>query len=146
MKRFHVHLAVEDLDANVAFYSKLFGAEPSVRKPDYAKWMLEDPRLNFAISSRGATAGVNHLGFQAGDEDELAELEARACAADAGGVEERGAACCYASGNKYWVTDPQGIPWEQFHTLGDIPVFGTANAGTGTPAQGGGCAPGKFCG
>jgi hypothetical protein len=151
MNRFHVHMAVEDLDANLLFYGRLFGREPDVRKADYAKWMLDDPRLNFAISSRGATPGVNHLGLQAEDAEELAVLEARARAADANGVEERDAACCYASGNKYWVTDPQGIAWEHFHTLGDIPVFGSAASGSGAPETKGGCctpaaaAPPKAC-
>lgn len=141
MKRFHVHLAVNDLDANLTFYSRLFGAEPSVCKPDYAKWMLDDPRINFAISARGAAVGVNHLGLQAEDEAELDEIEARARSADADGIEERGAACCYAAGNKYWVTDPQGIAWEHFHTLGDIPVFGSATEGSGAPTDERGCAP-----
>ena len=159
MNRFHVHMAVDDLDANIVFYSRLFGQAPTVRKPDYAKWMLEDPRVNFAISCRGAPAGIDHLGLQAGDENALAQLESRARAADANGIEERGAACCYASGDKYWVTDPQGIAWEHFHTLGDIPVFGSAATGTGSPdsaccapaapAQSSGstqcCTPAKSC-
>lgn len=141
MKRFHVHLAVDDLDGNIAFYSRLFGADPDVRKSDYAKWMLDDPRINFAISARGAAVGVNHLGLQAEDESELAEIEARARSADANGIEERGAACCYAAGNKYWVTDPQGVAWEHFHTLSDIPVFGSAAEGSGAPTGDRGCAP-----
>ncbi len=123
MKRFHVHLHVEDLDRSIAFYSKLFAAEPTRRESDYAKWMLDDPRINFAISTRGAAAGIDHLGIQADDPDELAVLKARAEAAD-GVLEDEGATtCCYARSEKHWVTDPQGIAWEHFHTLGDIPVF-----------------------
>jgi catechol 2,3-dioxygenase-like lactoylglutathione lyase family enzyme len=124
MKRFHVHLHVEDLAKSIAFYAKLFAAEPTRREDDYAKWMLDDPRLNFAISTRGATPGVDHLGFQTDDADELAALKARAEAADLALLDEGTTACCYARSEKHWVTDPQGIAWEQFHTLGDIPVFG----------------------
>ncbi len=124
MKRFHVHIAVPDLGQSIAFYSKLFGAAPDVAKTDYAKWMLDDPRVNFAISARGAASGVNHLGFQVGSEEELSGLREQAEKADLGAVEEAGAACCYANSNKHWITDPAGIPWETFHTLGEIPVFG----------------------
>lgn len=124
MKRFHVHLAVDDLDASIRFYSTLFGAEPTVRHPDYAKWMVEDPRLNFAISQRGSQPGLNHLGFQLDSDEELDGMRARLSAADAGLTEERDAHCCYAVSDKYWVTDPQGIAWETYHTLGSIPVFG----------------------
>lgn len=126
MKRFHVHVAVPNLDQSIAFYSKMFGVEPTVTKPDYAKWMLEDPRVNFAISARGATQGVNHLGFQVDNEDELTAMRNQAEKADLGAVEETGAACCYASSNKHWITDPAGIAWETFHTLGEIPVFGAS--------------------
>ncbi len=124
MKRFHVHLSVENLDHSIRFYSALFGAPPSVQKPDYAKWMLDDPRVNFAISARGAEAGVNHLGFQVESEGELAELRGRVDAAEIAAQDQVGAACCYARSDKYWVRDPQGLPWETFHTLSDIPVFG----------------------
>lgn len=123
MKRFHVHLHVADLEQSIGFYSKLFAAEPTRRESDYAKWMLDDPRLNFAISTRGATPGVDHLGFQTDDGAELAELKARAEAADMALLDEGATTCCYARSEKHWVTDPQGIAWEQFHTLGDIPVF-----------------------
>lgn len=123
MKRFHVHAHVADLAASIAFYSKLFGAEPTRVESDYAKWMLDDPRLNFAISSRGGAPGIDHLGFQADSEQELGELKARARAADAPLEEEGATTCCYARSDKHWVTDPQGIAWEQFHTLADIPVF-----------------------
>lgn len=129
MKRFHVHLSVPDLAASVRFYSGLFGAPPSVEKPDYAKWMLDDPRVNFAISQRSARAGLNHLGFQADDPEELAAIRARFDAAQAGSVvAEAGAHCCYALSDKHWVTDPQGIAWEGFHTLDTIPLFDAAGA------------------
>jgi catechol-2,3-dioxygenase len=123
MKRFHVHLNVEDLAQSVAFYSKLFGAEPTRVEADYAKWMLEDPRINFAISTRGSKAGIDHLGFQADSAEELAELKARAQSADVALLDEGATSCCYAESEKHWVTDPQGIAWEHFHTLGNIPVF-----------------------
>ncbi len=126
MKRFHVHAHVEDLQASIAFYSKLFGAEPARREADYAKWMLEDPRLNFAISTRGGKPGVDHLGFQTDTEEELGELKTRAREADMALLDEGQTTCCYARSDKYWLTDPQGIAWEQFHTLGDIPVFSEA--------------------
>jgi len=125
MKRFHVHVGVENLERSIVFYSGLFGTEPTVRKPDYAKWMIDDPRVNFAISQRGSgTVGVNHLGLQAESDDELAGLRDRFAAADASSVvDEPGVHCCYAKGDKHWVTDPQGIAWEAFHTLESIPFF-----------------------
>jgi lactoylglutathione lyase len=123
MKRFHVHVHVEDLAKNVAFYSKLFAAEPARLETDYAKWMLDDPRINFAISMRGGEPGVDHLGFQTDDAEELAELKARAQAAEFGVLDEGQTSCCYAQSEKHWVTDPQGIAWEHFHTLANIPVF-----------------------
>ena len=137
MKRFHVHLSVPDLAASVRFYSGLFGAAPTVAKPDYAKWMLDDPRVNFAISARGAgTTGLNHLGFQVDSDDELAGVRERFAAADASTtVAEAGAHCCYARSDKHWVQDPQGIAWEAFHTLEGIPVWG----GGADAAQGAGC-------
>ena len=124
MKRFHVHLAVDDLAANIRFYSTVFGQPPSVEKVDYAKWMLDDPRINFAISSRGLKPGVDHLGFQVESEEELAELRGSVGKAEIAALDQAGAACCYAKPDKYWITDPQGIAWETFHTLGDIPAFG----------------------
>lgn len=123
MKRFHVHAHVEDLQASIAFYSRMFGAEPTRIESDYAKWMVEDPRINFAISTRGDSRGVDHLGIQTDSEEELIELKARAQAADMALQDAGETTCCYAHSDKYWVTDPQGIAWEQFHTLGDIPVF-----------------------
>lgn len=123
MKRFHVHAHVENLPQSIAFYSKMFGAAPSRVERDYAKWMLEDPRLNFAISTRGAKPGVDHLGIQTDIEEELAELKASARAAEMALLDEGETSCCYARSDKYWLTDPQGIAWEQFHTLASIPVF-----------------------
>jgi catechol 2,3-dioxygenase-like lactoylglutathione lyase family enzyme len=124
MKRFHVHVAVDDLDANVRFYSTVFGASPTVLKTDYAKWMLEDPRVNFAISKRGLKTGLDHLGVQVDSDEELAKLREQIGRAEVAALEQKDASCCYARSDKYWTTDPQGIAWETFHTLGDIPVFG----------------------
>ena len=131
MKRFHVHAYVENLDASIAFYSKLFGTAPSRQELDYAKWMLEDPRINFAISSRGGQPGIDHLGIQADTDDELAELKGRAREADAALLDEGSTTCCYARSEKHWVTDPQGIAWEQFKTLDNIPVFNEASSAAG---------------
>jgi len=143
MKRFHVHVAVSNLEEGIAFYSKAFGNEPTVRKSDYAKWMLEDPRLNFAISSRGGKPGVNHLGFQLDSDEEFKAMHAQLAAADAGLVEEIGANCCYAKSDKYWVTDPQGVAWETYHSLGSIPRFGAdAVEHASAPAATACCAPG----
>ncbi|SRR5258705_8417526 len=124
MKRLHVHVSVADLADSIRFYSTLFGAEPAVLKDDYAKWMLEDPRVNFAISTRRQPVGVNHLGFQVDNEEELRGMRAQLAAADARMIEENEQPCCYARSDKYWVTDPSGIAWETFHTLGGIPVYG----------------------
>ena len=128
MKRFHVHAHVSDLEASIAFYSKMFAAEPSRVENDYAKWMLDDPRINFAISTRGSRLGVDHLGIQTDSEEELAALKTQAQAADLTLLDVGETTCCYARSDKYWVTDPQGIAWEQFHTLGSIPVFGESPA------------------
>ena len=128
MKRFHVHLSVENLQQSIAFYSKLFGAEPSRQECDYAKWMLEDPRINFAISTRSNKVGLDHLGFQADSDEELSNMKARAMAADMALINEGETSCCYAASDKYWLTDPQGIAWEQFHTLANIPVFSEKQA------------------
>ena len=136
MKRFHVHAHVENLTASIAFYSKLFAAEPTRTEVDYAKWMLEDPRINFAISTRGSKPGVDHLGFQTDDAQELAELKSRAEAADLVLLDQGETSCCYARSEKHWVTDPQGIAWEHFYTLDTIPVFGEGTKRTETPASG----------
>jgi hypothetical protein len=138
MKRFHVHVAVPSLGDGIRFYSALFGAEPTVRKVDYAKWMIDEPRINFAISQRGGVAGVNHLGFQVDSGEELEALHANLEAADRAVVADKGANCCYARSDKYWVTDPAGIAWESFHSLGSIPMFGASNE---DQAEGGCCVP-----
>lgn len=125
MKRFHVHVAVRDISRSIVFYNKLFGQLPSMERQDYAKWMLEDPRLNFAISSRGHAAGVNHLGFQADSTEELKSLKVLAEAASAGQVLDQGeTACCYAKSEKHWTVDPQGLAWEHFHTMSEAKEFG----------------------
>ena len=139
MKRFHVHVAVEDLAANIRFYSTVFGAPPAVEKPDYAKWMLEDPRINFAISQRGAKAGVDHLGFQVDSDDELSALRQQVALAEIAAHDQPDAACCYARSDKYWITDPQGIAWETYRTLGEAEIFG-ADVKTADPA-GACCSP-----
>ena len=128
MKRFHVHVSVEDLAHSLKFYSALFGAEPSVVKDDYAKWMLEDPRINFAISQRGAAIGVDHLGFQVDSAEELATLQTQYQAADLAAISEPGMACCYAESDKHWARDPSGIAWEGYHTLATIPTFNRGEA------------------
>jgi catechol 2,3-dioxygenase-like lactoylglutathione lyase family enzyme len=128
MKRFHIHLSVQDIAESIRFYSKLFGTAPSVTKDDYAKWMLDDPRINFAISRRGHALGVNHLGFQVDSDAELDRLREQVAQADISALDEKGANCCYARSNKYWIEDPQGIPWETFHSLNEIPIYGEDRA------------------
>ena len=125
MKRFHVHVSVHDLEQSIRFYSALFGAEPAVKKPDYAKWMLEDPRINFAISNRRTKAGIDHLGLQAENGGELEEIGTRLAQADVSTTAQKDANCCYAKSDKYWTVDPQGIAWESFHTLDSVPLYGT---------------------
>lgn len=137
MKRFHVHVTVDDLAANVRFYSAAFGAAPTVQEADYAKWMIEDPRINFAISARGRKSGIDHLGIQVDSEEELTALRAQVAAAEIAAQDQPQAECCYALSNKYWTTDPQGIAWETYHTLASIPVFGATSrreADSSTPA------------
>jgi catechol 2,3-dioxygenase-like lactoylglutathione lyase family enzyme len=147
MKRLHIHVAVEDLAESVRFYSALFAAAPTVAKPDYAKWMLDDPRVNFAISARGGASGVQHLGIQVEDAAELAEVFGRLAAAGRPVLEEAGATCCYARSEKQWVSDPQGVPWETFLTHGESTVYGDGGALGRLAAVGGGgdasacCAP-----
>ena len=128
MKRLQVHVSVDDLARSVRFYSTLFSAEPTVLKPDYAKWMLEDPRVNFAISTGSGEAGISHLGIQAEDEGELAEVYERLSRAERPVVEEKGATCCYARSDKQWIADPQGVPWETFFTHGTATVYGQSGA------------------
>ena len=124
MKRLHVHVAVHDLQQSIRFYSALFGAEPAVKKDDYAKWMLEDPRVNFAISNRSSKAGIDHLGIQAENGAELEDVGSRLAQADVAITAQKGASCCYAKSDKYWTLDPQGIAWESFHTLDSAPTYG----------------------
>lgn len=141
MKRFHVHLGVKDLASSVDFYSALFGSAPSLLKADYAKWMLEDPRLNFAISTRSGRAGLDHLGIQATDDAELADIENKLKRANPDVFEQKNTHCCYAAADKYWVQDPVGIAWEGFHTLNEVPLFSQpsdTDATTNSPAC---CAP-----
>ncbi|HEY2686465.1 MAG TPA: ArsI/CadI family heavy metal resistance metalloenzyme [Steroidobacteraceae bacterium] len=128
MKRLHVHVSVANLSDSILFYQKLFGASPTVTKSDYAKWMLEDPKVNFAISTQRQPIGVNHLGIQVESDEELRAMEGQFKAADAAMLIEEEQPCCYARSNKYWVTDPTGIAWETFHTLGSIPVYGEDTA------------------
>jgi len=124
MKRLHVHVSVDDLEASVRFYSTLFAAEPAVSKPDYAKWMLDDPRVNFAISPRGAATGLDHLGIQVETPDELQEVYGRLRQADRPVLDEGATTCCYAQSEKSWISDPQGISWETFLTSGESTVYG----------------------
>lgn len=124
MKRLHVNLAVEDLAQSVTFYSALFAAKPTVVKSDYAKWMLEDPRVNFAISTRAVAKGLDHLGIQVEDEDELREVYGWLKAANRPVLEQGDTTCCYAHSEKSWIFDPEGIAWETFLTKGDSPVYG----------------------
>lgn len=126
MKRFHAHVNVDELDASIRFYSTLFGAEPNVVKPDYAKWMLEDPRINFAISQRGRPAGVDHLGLQVDDASELDSIGQRLNAADAIALAEKATVCCYARSDKFWAEDPQGVRWESFHSHGEATTYTSA--------------------
>lgn len=142
MKRFHVHVAVHDLAQSIRFYSSLFGAAPSVKKDDYAKWMLDDPRVNFAISTRSAKAGLDHLGIQAEDAAELEELGSRLAQADVSLLPQKGASCCYAKSDKYWTLDPQGIAWESFHTLDAVPVYGSDTRIEAGEKKAACCAPG----
>jgi predicted lactoylglutathione lyase len=124
MKRMHVHVAVDDLKSSIGFYSALFAAEPSVIKTDYAKWMLDDPRVNFAISTRGRELGLDHLGIQVESQHELQEVYARL--RNAGGMitEQGQTSCCYAKSEKSWIDDPAGIAWETFHTTGESTEYG----------------------
>ena len=143
MKRFHVHVAVNDLSKSIAFYSAMFGEQPSVVKQDYAKWMLEDPRINFAISNRGQAAGVNHLGMQAENDAELEAIHANLQKADTIVLAEKDAHCCYARSDKYWVTDPQGIAWESFRSLSSIPFFGDGQADSDRAEKRASCGSGE---
>lgn len=124
MKRLHVHVSVDNLAASIRFYSGIFAAEPTLEQADYAKWMLDDPRVNFAISKRGRAKGLDHLGIQAESAEELQEIEQRLQAADLPHLPQPNSSCCYAKSDKHWSIDPNGIAWEAFHTLGSIPTYG----------------------
>jgi predicted enzyme related to lactoylglutathione lyase len=124
MKRMHLHVSVPDLARSIQFYATLFGAAPSVVKPDYAKWMLDDPRVNFAISTVGRTPGVDHIGIQTETAEELGELSARLKAAGAETIDEEATTCCYARSDKSWVSDPAGVRWETFFTFGEATTYG----------------------
>ena len=152
--RFHVHIHVAELDRNIRFYTNLFGAEPTVTKADYAKWMLDDPRINFAISTgKSDETGIAHLGLQAGTRAALAAIGARLQAADAVTLAEAGTTCCYARSNKFWAEDPQGVRWESFHTSGEATTYyadpvgvsvardGCCGPATAASSTGNGCAP-----
>jgi catechol 2,3-dioxygenase-like lactoylglutathione lyase family enzyme len=148
MKRLHVHVSVADLDQSIRFYSTLFATQPTVTKTDYAKWMLDDPRVNFAISTgQHTTKGIEHLGIQVESSDELAEVYARLNSADRPVLEEGATTCCYAKSEKSWIADPQGVVWETFHTTGEAVNYGTGpspdavRAGSDAAAEGNCCAP-----
>lgn len=143
MKRLHVNLSVDDLDRSVAFYTAMFGAEPTVKKSDYAKWMLDDPRVNFAIEARSQSPGIAHLGIQAETPEELAEIRQRFGATYAPVLDEGKTTCCYAESDKAWVTDPVGVVWEGFHTTGASESFG--KDAPSIPSSGGCCAPTDTC-
>lgn len=143
MKRLHVHVAVADLDQSMRFYSALFAAQPAVVKPDYAKWMLDDPRVNFAISTRSGAKGLDHLGIQVETPEELADVYDRLKAADRPVLEEGATTCCYAKSEKAWIADPQGLSWETFLTTGESTVYGdSVDLGPIRVAAG----PAKCCG
>jgi predicted enzyme related to lactoylglutathione lyase len=131
MKRLHVHIAVENLSPSINFYSALFAAQPAVVKTDYAKWMLDDPRVNFAISTRGRAAGLDHLGIQAENTDELQEVYARLRKAGGEVIEQGQTACCYAKSEKAWIDDPAGIAWETFLTSGESTTYGDGSGERG---------------
>src|SRR5208337_3869138 len=145
MKRFHAHVRVTDLESSVRFYSTLFGSEPAVLKADYAKWMLDDPRVNFAITAGSTSTGLDHLGLQVESDEDLGIIARRLEAAGQSVVKQTNAACCYARGDKGWVSDPSGISWETFHTFGENTVYGNDRApgrvASKTPEANSCCAP-----
>jgi catechol 2,3-dioxygenase-like lactoylglutathione lyase family enzyme len=151
MKRLHVHVSVEDIPSSIRFYSTLFASDPTVIKSDYAKWMLEDPRVNFAISKRGADVGIRHLGIQVEDRAELAEVYARLKSAEAPVLEEGATTCCYARSEKSWIEDPQGIKWETFLTTGEATTYGSdepasvRTAGCCEPTKPAAASPSRCC-
>jgi catechol 2,3-dioxygenase-like lactoylglutathione lyase family enzyme len=146
MQRLHVHVAVNDLERSIAFYSTLFNARPAVLKADYAKWMLDDPRVNFAISKRGSAAGVDHLGIQVESDADLGAVAERLSAAGAAVKEQHQAACCYARSNKAWVKDPDGLSWETFHTTGTVTTYGEDTEAEARPRAAAGAPRAACCG
>jgi len=145
MKRFHVHVSVRDMNESIRFYSTLFGAEPTVRKSDYAKWMLEDPRVNFAISQRSLARGVEHVGIQVENHSELAEIYARLQRAERPVLEEGATTCCYAQSEKSWIADPQGVQWETFLTTGESTVYGHDREPAAQPPESSSCHASSCC-
>lgn len=142
MKRMHLHIAVEDLKQSIGFYNQLFGSTPTVIKTDYAKWMLDDPMVNFAISQRSQQFGLDHIGIQADNESELATIKNRLEAAEMDIVSQEGTTCCYAKSDKHWVQDPSGIAWETYHTLESAITFNNNETQTNdNDANGACCAP-----
>ncbi len=137
MKRLHIHIGVEQLEEAIGFYSRLFGAKPVKRKPDYAKWLLNDPSVNFAISTKASIKGVDHLGIQVEEEEELHDIRQRFSGANLPVVEEGETLCCYAKSDKSWVVDPAGVPWEAYRTMEDAEMF----SGPANVAEGACCAP-----
>jgi catechol 2,3-dioxygenase-like lactoylglutathione lyase family enzyme len=144
MKRLHVHVAVDNLERSIGFYSTLFASKPSVVKADYAKWMLDDPKVNFAISERGRSGGIDHLGIQVESDGELRELAGRLKAAGETTRNEEAATCCYAQSNKAWVNDPSGVRWETFFTFGEATTYGEDEA-PAAPAEPASCCGTKAC-
>lgn len=134
MKRIHLHVSVDNLAKSIDFYNTLFGASPSVEKTDYAKWMLDNPLVNFAISQRGAKTGLDHIGIQVDDNEELNEIKSRLEASHMGMLSQEGATCCYAKSDKYWIQDPSGIAWETYRTLDSSPTFNNASPVAGSEA------------
>ena len=124
MKRLHIHIAVNELSESINFYSTLFNSVPTTEREDYAKWDLTEPAVNFAISNRGHSSGINHLGIQVDSDDELEEITKRLDSAEITASKQQGSSCCYAHSNKHWALDPQGIAWESFHTMNKLTVFG----------------------
>ena len=145
MKRLHVHVGVADLDQSIKFYSSLFASGPTVRKADYAKWMLDDPRVNFAISARAEGGGVRHLGIQVENQDELQEVYARLKQADGPTFDEGKTTCCYAKSEKTWISDPQGVAWETFLTTGESTTYG-GGADSAAPESHAATKPAACCG
>ena len=141
MKRLHIHLSVKDLDKNIQFYTTMFQSEPKVVKSDYVKWELEEPAVNFAISNRDNKEGLNHLGIQTDQDDELQEMAEQLEHAEVQLTKQEETACCYSKSNKHWSFDPQGIPWECFNTLSDIPTFGESEPTDQNKKSGSSCTP-----